>query len=194
VPGQTLPTDAGHPARSVARYRPDASAACSTSDARASRWSRQEESAHELGRWLFCAWGCKRRALQASPPSDAATCWAGKHRHASHMSTPRMRRCPTAFSEIQTHEQFEILLIPRTRPAQCSFALGVAGRRRGRVRLDHGWLLPPRGTRAYARAPPVSATRRCATMRQRGWQWPRLRRHRRQSLSTDCRGHSDRSP
>src|SRR4249920_2420967 len=79
-----------------------------------------------VGAMSVLCMGCKRRALQASPPSDAAPCWAGKHRHASYMATPRMRRSPTAFSEIQPQEQVEILLIPGQRLAQRAFELPVA--------------------------------------------------------------------
>src|SRR6188768_3454284 len=70
--------------------------------------------------------GYKRRALRASPPSDAVQCGTGKHRHAARVATPRMRRSPTAFSEIQMQKQVEILLIPGKRVAQCAFELRIA--------------------------------------------------------------------
>src|SRR6187401_3386046 len=79
-----------------------------------------------MGATSVLCMGGKRRALQASPPSDAAQCWDGKHRHASYMAMPRMRRSPTAFSEIQPQEQVEILLIAWQRLAQRAFELRVA--------------------------------------------------------------------
>src|SRR6188768_3615564 len=70
--------------------------------------------------------GYKRRALRASPPSDAVQCGTGKHRHAARVATPRMRRSPTAFSEIEMQKQVEILLITWQRVAQCAFELCIA--------------------------------------------------------------------
>src|ERR1044072_4517116 len=79
-----------------------------------------------MGAMSVLCMGGKPRALRASPPSDAVQCDAGKHRQPSHLAMPRMRRRPTAFSEFQTQEQVEILLITRQRLAQRSLELRIA--------------------------------------------------------------------
>ena len=61
--------------------------------------------------------GVQRRALQAGPPSDAVQYGTGKHRHPVREFTLRMRRSPTAISEIEMQQQIEILLIARQRGA-----------------------------------------------------------------------------
>src|SRR5262245_30037732 len=70
--------------------------------------------------------GWKRRASQASPPSDAVQCRAGFHPQASLAPTPRVRSSPTGFSEFQTQQPVEILLIAGERRAQLALELRVA--------------------------------------------------------------------